>query len=146
MYYPSGEIKYRKPDPEKMCGDGRIELLEHAPQSPYLRAKYVRFVNGAHTKWHYHTGEQLLVGTKGTGFVEFRGLPDVTLCKGDRVFIPAGVWHRHGAAAGETLMKHLAVTTGETKWDKKDRCEKHRGTGDCDAFNEVQETEYNGDD
>ena len=71
-----------------------------------------------------------MVGTQGIGFVEFRGLPDATLRKRDWAFIPAGVWHRHGAAAGETLMKHLAVTTGETKWDKDDPCEKHRGTGD----------------
>ena len=62
---------------------------------------------------------------KGTWFVEFRGLPDVTLCKGNRVFIPAGVSHRHGAEEEEHLMKHLAGTAGETTWDEDDLCDKH---------------------
>jgi quercetin dioxygenase-like cupin family protein len=106
-----------------MCGDGRLEALRHAPASPHLRAVYVRFADGAHTKWHYHAGQQLLVGTQGTGFVEFRGLPDVMLQEGDRVIIPVRVWHRHGAAPGESLI-HLAVTTGETVWDQDDPCDK----------------------
>ena len=124
MFVRTEKVEYGKPDPKGMCGDGRIEVLKHAPQSPYLRAKYVKFVNGAHTKWHYHTGEQLLLATEGTGFVEFRGLPDATLQKCDRAFITPGVWHRHGAAEGKTLV-HLAVNTGETVWDKDDPCDKH---------------------
>src|SRR4051794_8947354 len=120
MFYPAGEIKYGKPDPTKMCGDGRIEELEHAPASPNLRAMYVKFVDGAHTKWHYHTGEQMLLTTEGRGFVECRGDPIVEIHEKDRVFIPKGAWHRHGAVEGETLV-HLAVTTGETKWDTDDQ-------------------------
>jgi len=122
MFFPASKVNYGETDPDKMCGEGLIEVLEHAPNSPNLRAAYVKFVNGAHTKWHYHTGEQMLLATQGTGFVEFQGLPDIRLQQGDRVFIPAGVWHRHGAA-GEKLI-HLAVTTGETIWDKKDSCDK----------------------
>ena len=124
MFYPTSEIKYGKPDPTKMCGDGTIEAFERAPASPYLRASYVKFVNGAHTKWHYHTGEQMLLATQGKGFVEFQGLPSLEIGEGDRVFIPTGLWHRHGAVEGETLV-HLAVTTGETIWDKADPCQKH---------------------
>jgi len=120
MYYAAGEIKYVEPDPTEMCGDGRKEKLDYAPAPPNLRAEYVRFVEGAHTKWHYHTGEQLLMPTAGTGFVEFRGLPLLEMRSGDRVLIPAGVWHRHGALQGQT-MTHLAVTTGETKWPQSDQ-------------------------
>jgi quercetin dioxygenase-like cupin family protein len=121
MYYAAGEIKYAEPDPKRMCGDGRIEELDHAPDSPYLRAAHVRFVDGAHTKWHYHTGEQLLMPTDGLGFVEFRGLPLLQIRSGDRVFVPAGVWHRHGTRKGQT-MTHIAVTTGETVWAPSDDC------------------------
>ena len=121
MYYAAGEIKYAEPDPSKMCGDGRIEKLDRAPDPPNLRAEHIRFVEGAHTKWHYHTGEQLLMPTVGTGFVEFKGLPVLEIRSGDRVFIPAGVWHRHGARQGQT-MTHIAVTTGETVWPKSDDC------------------------
>jgi quercetin dioxygenase-like cupin family protein len=121
MYYPASEINYDEPDPETMCGDGRIEKLDHGPVSPQLRAAHVKFVDGAHTKWHYHTGEQLLIPTDGIGFVEFRGLPSLEIRPGDRVFIPIGVWHRHGALNGRS-MTHVAVTSGETKWDKADNC------------------------
>jgi len=121
MYYPAGEINYGQPDPKKMCGDGRIEELAHAPASPHLRTVHVKFVDGARTKWHYHNGDQWLLPTEGEGFVEFKGLPVLELRKGDRVFIPMGVWHRHGAVDGETL-SHIAVTSGETVWDIKDPC------------------------
>jgi len=124
MFIPDYEIKYGEPDPAKMCGDGTIEEFERAPASPYLRALYVKFVNGAHTKWHYHTGEQMLLATQGKGFVEFQGLQTLEIREGDRVFIPTSLWHRHGADEGETLV-HLAVTTGETIWDKADPCQKH---------------------
>jgi quercetin dioxygenase-like cupin family protein len=121
MYYAAGEIKYTEPDPTQMVGDGRMEKFDCARHPPYLRAAHVRFVEGAHTKWHYHTGEQLLIPTAGTGFVEFRGLPSLEIRSGDRVFIPTGVWHRHGARQAQT-MTHLAVTTGETVWAKGDDC------------------------
>lgn len=124
MYYPAGKIRYAKPDPTQMCGDGRIEDLDHAPRPPHLRAAYVKFVNGAHTKWHYHSGEQLLLATEGKGFVEFQGSPILEIHEGDRVFIPTGVWHRHGAVEGGTVV-HLAVTCGKTEWDRKDTCDKH---------------------
>ena len=50
MFIPDYEIKYGEPDCTKMCGDGTIEEFEQAHASPYLRALYVKFVNGAHTK------------------------------------------------------------------------------------------------
>ncbi len=122
MFIPDYEIKYGAPDPAKMCGVGTVEEFERAPASPYLRALYVKFVNGAHTKWHYHTGEQMLLATQGKGFVEFQGLPSLEIREGDWVFIPTGLWH--GAVEREMLV-HLAVTTGEPIWDKLDPCQKH---------------------
>jgi quercetin dioxygenase-like cupin family protein len=123
MYYPArSKIKYAKPDPTKMCGDGRIEALERGPASPHLRAAHVRFVNGARTKWHYHTGEQILVATKGKGFVEFQGIRKIKLHPGDRVFVPAGVWHRHGAVKKKKLV-HLAITKGKSVWEPDDPCD-----------------------
>jgi 4-carboxymuconolactone decarboxylase len=121
VYYPAGEINYAEPDPVKMCGDGRIEKLDHGPVSPQLRAEHVKFVDGAHTKWHYHTGEQLLIPTEGIGFVQLRGIPVLEIRVGDRIFIPTGVWHRHGARKGHTMI-HIAVTSGDTVWDKSDKC------------------------
>lgn len=116
MYYPANTIHYGEIDSERMCDDGRVEELERGPQSPYLRALYAKFTNGGHTKWHYHDGGQVLIGIEGKGFVELQGLPIVNLNINDRVIIPAGAWHRHGAIKDEMLV-HLAVTTGKTTWE-----------------------------
>lgn len=118
MFYAASKIKYGKPDPAKMFGVGRMEKLQRGPAPPCLRAAYVKFVRGAHTRWHppYHHGEQLLLVAQGKGSVEFQNLPTLKIRKGDRVFVPAGALHRHGALEGETMI-HLAVTTGETIWE-----------------------------
>ena len=98
-----------------------FEELDHATVSPYMRAKYVKFDQGGHTKWHYHTREQLLLVNKGSGFIEIKGSPVQKQDEGDSVIIPNGVWHRHGSKGEEFI--HLAVTTGKTIWDEDDSCE-----------------------
>lgn len=112
-----GNTVYEEPDPQHMCGDGRIEIVDGGPEAPHMRAKYVRFTDGGHTNWHYHTCEQLLLATDGRGFVECRGQPKFEMRKGDRVIIHPEVWHRHGAIEGESFL-HLAVTCGETIWEE----------------------------
>jgi quercetin dioxygenase-like cupin family protein len=55
-----------EPEPNKveMCGDARQERKARgAPDAPSMRARFVQFTKGAHTKWHRHTGEQLLYVT-----------------------------------------------------------------------------------
>src|SRR6266576_2955650 len=96
IFYTARKLEYGKPDPAKMCGDGRMEVLQRGPASPHLRAAHVKFVRGAHTKWHFHKGDQLLLVTQGNGFVEFQNLPALKIRKDDRVFVLAGAWHRHG--------------------------------------------------
>ncbi len=113
---------------ENMCGHGFIEELVQAPSSPSMRATFVKFLSGAYTKWHYHTGEQILIATEGQGFVEFQDRPKVELREGDRIYTPASVWHRHGAIEGKTLV-HLAVTYGETQWDHGDPCRRDSSYG-----------------
>jgi quercetin dioxygenase-like cupin family protein len=116
------DAKYGKRS-ENMCGEAFIEELEQTTSSPSMRATFVKFLSGAHTKWHYHTGEQMLFATEGQGFVEFQDRPVLEIREGARVHTPAGVWHRHGAVEGKMLV-HLAVTYGETKWDHADPCQK----------------------
>lgn len=130
MYYRAyPKVKYRsKVDTCKMCGEGRLEDLPNAPESPNMRAIFVEFQRGAYTKWHRHEGTQLLYGTEGTGFVEFQGVPDLDIAPGTRVLVPAGVWHRHGAKPKERFV-HLAVTVGETHWKHDLDCEKYRESG-----------------
>ena len=130
MYYRAKEKIEFEPEPDgcKMCGDARLEKLPNAPASPNMRATFVRFEAGAYTKWHWHEGTQLLYGTEGKGFVELegmKGMRDFEIDKGTRVFIPPGVWHRHGATREGRFM-HLAVTTGRTHWRKRSACDKYR--------------------
>ena len=55
-----------------MCGEGCIGKLERGPKAPVLRAIQVKFVEGGHTKCHFHTGEQTFVAIEGQGFVKFQ--------------------------------------------------------------------------
>jgi quercetin dioxygenase-like cupin family protein len=69
-----------------------------------------------HTHWHLHTGEQVLYGESGLGWVTFAGGPRVLLRPGDVVYVPVGARHWHGATPDGPL-EHLAVTAGgDTTW------------------------------
>lgn len=57
----------------------------------------VTFEAGAHSNWHIHSGKQVLVITKGTGYLKENGKPLQVLSKGDVVTIQPGVRHWHGA-------------------------------------------------
>ncbi len=120
MNLSSRDIRYGE-STENMCGKGFPEEVEQEPAPPSMRAAFVKFVDGGCTKWHFHTGEQMLFATEGQGFVEFQYGPRLEIREGARVHIPVGVWHRHGAAQAKTLV-HLAVTYGDTKWDDEDPC------------------------
>jgi quercetin dioxygenase-like cupin family protein len=80
----------------------------------------VHFPPGTHTHWHRHDGQQLLWFIEGEGQVV---LDDTTplLCRaGDIVQIPPGARHWHGALA-ERHAVHIAITVGETHWEKPPR-------------------------
>jgi 4-carboxymuconolactone decarboxylase len=121
-HIPVGNILYKLKNHNEMCGEVEAEDNDALPDSPSTRTGYVRFKDGARTKWHRHQGLQVLLVTKGVGFVEQKNAPSFEIRPGDRVYIPKEVWHRHGAKKGQT-MEHLAFTDGGTEWDRKDPCE-----------------------
>jgi quercetin dioxygenase-like cupin family protein len=65
------------------------------------------FDAGARTKFHKHSGDQILIITDGTGSV---GTDDETLIvvEGDVIIIPAGENHFHGAPDA-TSMAHITI-------------------------------------
>ena len=67
----------------------------------------VNFGRGVRNKFHSHTGEQVLIVTKGKGIVATEK-EQVAVGPGDVIFIPAGEKHWHGAADGMTF-SHLFV-------------------------------------
>lgn len=64
---------------------------------------------GGHTHWHLHTGEQVLYGESGRGWVRFEGRERVVIEPGAVVHVPVGLRHWHGARP-DTALVHVAVT------------------------------------
>ncbi|MEJ7738227.1 MAG: cupin domain-containing protein [Chitinophagaceae bacterium] len=116
------DIIYSAKNKQNFCGTALIEDQEEFPPGTLPRSVYVKFENGAYTKWHWHTGTQILLIEQGVGFVEQKGCPPFNVEQGGRILIPENVWHRHGAIKGG-MMVHLAITNGETVWDTEDPCE-----------------------
>jgi quercetin dioxygenase-like cupin family protein len=101
--------------PEKFEGAVELEpVLDQLPHGP--RHARVRFHNGAHTRWHFHLGEQILYFVEGSGWVKEAGKDPLECVSGDIVYVPERTKHAHGARHGYHAT-HVAVTHGETVWE-----------------------------
>jgi quercetin dioxygenase-like cupin family protein len=65
------------------------------------------FDAGARTKFHKHSGDQILIITDGTGTVATDD-ESLTVVTGDVILIPAGENHFHGAPDA-TSMAHITI-------------------------------------
>ena len=72
----------------------------------------VTFTPGARTYWHQHPLGQTLLVISGCGLIQSRGGPVQTIRAGDRVWIPPGEEHWHGAGP-DTIMRHVAMQEAE---------------------------------
>ena len=106
-------------DLEHFHGTVLREKIPGAPGSPHLRCSFVRFEKGARTKVHYHAGGQVLLVTKGEGFIEFSDGKRQELRPDMRVVVCPGEIDRHGAAP-DVEFEHIAITAGETFWWSSD--------------------------
>ena len=73
----------------------------------------VSFDAGSRTRFHTHSGDQLLVITQGSGKVA-NDSEVLTVTEGDMVLIPAGENHWHGAP-DDTSMAHITITIPGSK-------------------------------
>lgn len=90
--------------------------LRTAPDDTSLRVDRIAYEAGAHTHWHLHTGEQVIYGEQGEGWVSFEGQPRHVVVPGDVVHVEVGARHWHGATPEHPFV-HLAVTAGgDTVW------------------------------
>ncbi len=97
--------------------EGRVELEQLTSHLPDASVSLVHFHDGARTNWHEHEGEQILYVVEGECRVGTDAVAEERLSPGDRVHLPGGKRHWHGAAPGQT-MAHLSITTGrEPVWD-----------------------------
>ena len=103
-------------DPPKVtAGVTRTSLLT-ARTADGLRVDRFSYPPGGHTHWHVHTGEQVLYGEQGHGWVAFDGAPRLVLRPGEIAHVEVGRRHWHGATPDGPWL-HLAVTAGgDTIW------------------------------
>lgn len=77
----------------------------------------VTFTPCARSYWHTHQKGQVLKVTMGSGWVCDRGGQPQRISVGDLIYVEAGTTHWHGAGR-DSIMSHLAISLGETKWSE----------------------------
>lgn len=96
----------------QFTGKVRIDNLFQAPLPAKIGGALVTFEPGARTHWHTHPLGQTLFVTQGTGWVQEWGKPKQVINQGDKVWIPNGVKHWHGAS-DKTAMIHFAIAESQ---------------------------------
>jgi len=94
---------------------GRVWADPVLAEEDGIVVNHVLFEPGARTHWHTHEVAQVLYVVAGSGWLQVRGGAGGPLTPGDTAHIPAGEEHWHGATA-DTVLLHLAVSVGETRW------------------------------
>lgn len=75
----------------------------------------VTFASRARTNWHAHEKGQVLEVLHGSGWICDKGAAHPRINAGDVIWTPPGTTHWLEADKG-TIMTHLAIGIGETKW------------------------------
>lgn len=87
-------------------------------ESESLRLSAITFEDGARTRLHHHSYDQVLVITEGQGILATEA-EEHHVRPGDVVFVPTGERHWHGAAPGRA-MTHVSINlVGETTLDEQ---------------------------
>ena len=102
--------------------------LSSVVNSPEHKIFHVKFLKGGKTKLHYHTGDQLLIVTKGRGRLEFfkrvsvgkskfqiKPIQNTNLKEGDIVHIPPKTLHTHGSISKKQIFSHIAINSYPSK-------------------------------
>ena len=122
-------LKFLITENKKVCFSKVTTKKKDAP-------RFVKFNNGARTKWHYHTKKQLLVWAKGEGFVDIASKDGSTKTfslssENKKVKIPAYVAHCHGAEEHTAEFIHHSTQKGRTVWLEDHR---HYKSTNLDTF------------
>lgn len=115
------ERKYQMPEPiddvfprgalstmNYFTGDVFNQRLVSPDSNTPCSVSNVTFKAKSRTRWHSHTGTQILLCTAGRGWYQEKGQPAKELKAGDAVTIPPGVIHWHGAAL-DSEFSHISV-------------------------------------
>lgn len=93
-------------DPAHFTGDVKLGLVA-GTEDVTLHLYEVQFSAGARTRWHTHSGEQVLLCLQGRCAVQLKDQPLKIIGEQEAVRIPPGVVHWHGALGQPA--SHLAV-------------------------------------
>ena len=117
----NSERKYSLPEPiNDVFPRGKVSTMDYFTGDVYnqrlvspdadtpCQASNVTFKAGSRTRWHIHSGTQILLCTAGRGWYQEKGKPAQPLQAGDAVNIRPGVEHWHGAAS-DSEFSHISV-------------------------------------
>ena len=76
---------------------------------------HFRFGPGSRTKWHSHSGGQIILVEEGVGRTQVKGGPVLELHAGETTYAGPGVAHWHGAAPDQGATQ-FNVQRGATTW------------------------------
>jgi quercetin dioxygenase-like cupin family protein len=93
---------------EYFTGSVRIDPLFEAKDPARVVAASVTFEPGAHTAWHSHPLDQVLIVKSGCGLIQVGDGPVEEICPGDVIWTLPGERHWHGAIP-TTAMTHIAI-------------------------------------
>jgi len=124
--YSSGD--QRKINPNWFTGKVHMKDISSKIKSKEQGVYHVYFHNGAKTKLHYHSGNQILVATRGSGSLEIfrrfgtsksnfkiKRTEKISLNEGDTVYIPAKTLHTHGSVNKKKVFSHIAINILPTR-------------------------------
>jgi len=105
IIFPKGE----KITNDNFTGTAYLQMLIAPDNLNATSVGNVSFEPGARTKWHLHTGGQILLVTDGVGYYQEKGQPKKILRKGDVIKCPPNIQHWHGAS-DDTYFVQVAIT------------------------------------
>ena len=105
---PASKFPTRRVNADWFTGTVWQDPVAEPPAPTRAKSALVSFEPGARTNWHHHPLGQSLYVVSGTGRAQVWGQPVIQLNPGDRVWIPPGEKHWHGASP-EHGMVHLAI-------------------------------------
>ena len=90
-----------------------VTIQRLLPDSREFDVNIVTFGKGVRNKFHTHDHEQVLIVTKGKGFIATEN-EKISITPGDVVLISAGEKHWHGAAA-DSDFSHIYVSNPDSQ-------------------------------
>ena len=94
---------------------GKVTAMDEKPTG---NIAHFRFDPGARTKWHSHSGGQIILAEEGVTRTQVKGGPVIELHAGETIYAPPGVMHWHGAAPDQGGVQYN-VSRGMTTWGEE---------------------------